>query len=120
MLDSIVNPAVMLCSVLHFVKTLFTNFLWKKILLSDLHHLRLKHSRLYLLSAKLEQFEPVSPSSKGDGSGYKIFIFSIRLCLQSLIKKKNLDPADLSNYRPISKLSFLSKVLEKVVLNQIN
>lgn len=40
--------------------------------------------------------------------------------LQSLIKKKNLDPADLSNYRPISKLSFLSKVLEKVVLNQIN
>lgn len=131
-LNSIVNPAVMLCSVLHFVKTLFTNFLWKKILLSDLHHLRLKHSCLYLLSAKLEQFEPVSPSSKGDGSGYKIFIFSIRLCspfdstgptilalinnslasgripaafkhvvLQSLIKKKNLDPADLSNYRPI-------------------
>lgn len=34
---------------------------------------------------------------------------------QPLLKKHNLDPTVLSNYRPISKLPFLSKVLEKVV-----
>lgn len=33
--------------------------------------------------------------------------------VQPLIKKKNLDPAVFSNYRPISKLPFLSKVLGK-------
>lgn len=33
--------------------------------------------------------------------------------VQPLIKKSNLDPDVLSNYRPISKLPFLSKVLEK-------
>ncbi len=37
-----------------------------------------------------------------------------------LLKKANLDPADFNNYRPISKLPFLSKVLEKVVLNQLS
>ena len=39
--------------------------------------------------------------------------------VQPLIKKKNLDPSDLSNFRPISKLRFLSKILEKVVFNQL-
>ncbi len=37
-----------------------------------------------------------------------------------LLKKVNLDPADFNNYRPISKLPFLSKVLEKAVLNQLS
>lgn len=40
--------------------------------------------------------------------------------VQPLLKKTHLDPAVVSNYRPISKLPFLSKVLEKVVLNQIH
>lgn len=35
--------------------------------------------------------------------------------IQPLLKKTNLDTAVLSNFRPISKLPFLSKVLEKVV-----
>lgn len=39
--------------------------------------------------------------------------------VQPLIKKKNPDPSLLSNYRPISKLPFLSKVLEKVVFTQM-
>lgn len=30
----------------------------------------------------------------------------------------NLDPSELKDYRPISKLPFLSKILEKVVFNQ--
>ena len=34
-------------------------------------------------------------------------------------KKSTLDPNDMNNYRPVSNLSFLSKVLEKVVLVQV-
>lgn len=36
-----------------------------------------------------------------------------------LIKKPTLDPECLLNYRPISNLSFLSKVLERVVYSQL-
>ena len=36
-----------------------------------------------------------------------------------LLKKYNLDKEDLSNYRPISHLSFLSKLTERVVKNRL-
>uniref|UniRef100_A0A8C6PJA8 Reverse transcriptase domain-containing protein n=1 Tax=Nothobranchius furzeri TaxID=105023 RepID=A0A8C6PJA8_NOTFU len=39
--------------------------------------------------------------------------------LQSLLKKSGLDPTVLGNFRPMSKLPFLSKVLEKAFYNQI-
>ena len=39
--------------------------------------------------------------------------------VQPLIKKPALDPAVLANFRPISKLPFLSKILEKVVHSQL-
>ena len=35
--------------------------------------------------------------------------------IRPLLKKQNLDPNDPSSYRPISNLSFISKVVEKVV-----
>uniref|UniRef100_A0A669CY28 Reverse transcriptase domain-containing protein n=1 Tax=Oreochromis niloticus TaxID=8128 RepID=A0A669CY28_ORENI len=38
---------------------------------------------------------------------------------QPILKKKNLDCYDLLNYRPISKLTFLSKILERLVLSQL-
>ena len=37
-----------------------------------------------------------------------------------LLKKPTLDKENLSNYRPISNLSFLSKLLERVVLNRLS
>jgi len=40
--------------------------------------------------------------------------------VQPLLKKPNLDPKCFNNYRPISKLPFISKVLEKVVFNQLS
>ena len=40
--------------------------------------------------------------------------------MRPLLKKSNLDPENLKNYRPVSNLSFLSKILEKIVLSQIN
>ena len=36
-----------------------------------------------------------------------------------VLKKATLDPLDLSNYRPISNLTFLSKLLERAVYEQI-
>ncbi len=39
--------------------------------------------------------------------------------IKTLIKKTQLDPADLVNYRPILNLPFLSNILEKVVSSQL-
>ena len=39
--------------------------------------------------------------------------------VRPLLKKSHLDPSMLSNFRPVSHLPFLSKVLEKVVLIQL-
>uniref|UniRef100_A0A669EXB8 Reverse transcriptase domain-containing protein n=1 Tax=Oreochromis niloticus TaxID=8128 RepID=A0A669EXB8_ORENI len=39
--------------------------------------------------------------------------------VQPILKKKNLDCHDLLNYRPISKLLFLSKILERLVFSQL-
>jgi hypothetical protein len=36
-----------------------------------------------------------------------------------LLKKPSLDPDDLSNYRPISTLNFVSKILERIVMNRM-
>ncbi|KAK3552959.1 hypothetical protein QTP86_029619 [Hemibagrus guttatus] len=37
-----------------------------------------------------------------------------------ILKKPALDPSDISNYRPVSLLSFLSKILERIVCNQLS
>ncbi len=39
--------------------------------------------------------------------------------IKPLIKKPQLDPSELANYRPISNLQFMSKILEKVVSAQL-
>ena len=41
-----------------------------------------------------------------------------RAVVTPLLKKTNLDVNELKNYRPVSNLSFISKILEKVVLKQ--
>ena len=35
-----------------------------------------------------------------------------------LLKKPGLDTADMNNYRPVSNLSFMSKLIERVVASQ--
>ncbi len=39
--------------------------------------------------------------------------------IKPLIKKPQLDPSEMANYRPISNLPFMSKILEKVVSAQL-
>ncbi len=39
--------------------------------------------------------------------------------IKPLIKKPHLDPSELANYRPISNLPFMSKILEKVVCSTV-
>ena len=40
--------------------------------------------------------------------------------VRPLLKKHNLPTDDLSSYRPISNLNFISKVLERIILSRIN
>ena len=40
--------------------------------------------------------------------------------VKPLLKKPSLDQDYLKNYRPVSNLSFLSKVAEKLVLSQLS
>ena len=37
-----------------------------------------------------------------------------------LLKKAGMDVADMANYRPVSNLSFLSKMFERIVVEQLN
>ena len=39
--------------------------------------------------------------------------------VKPLLKKSTLDPNDMKNYRPVSNLSFMSKILEKEVAYQL-
>lgn len=40
--------------------------------------------------------------------------------VRPLLKKPNLDPFDLASYRPISNLSFVSKLIERLVMVRLN
>ena len=51
-------------------------------------------------------------------SGYVPNSFKIAV-IKPYLKKPNLDPDNLDNYRPISNLPFLSKILEKIVAKQL-
>ena len=51
-------------------------------------------------------------------TGYVPQSFKVAV-IKPLLKKPTLDPEVLANYRPISNLPFLSKILEKVVASQL-
>ena len=49
-----------------------------------------------------------------------LHFYSIQNCsVHPLLKKSNLDKENLSNYRPISHLSYLSKLTERLVKNRL-
>ncbi|KAK3556650.1 hypothetical protein QTP70_011297 [Hemibagrus guttatus] len=52
-------------------------------------------------------------------SGHVPTVFKIARVIP-ILKKPALNPSDISNYRPVSLLSFLSKILKRVVCNQLS
>ena len=40
--------------------------------------------------------------------------------VRPLLKKNDLDPEILKNYRPVSNLNFLSKIVEKVIMQRLD
>ena len=52
-------------------------------------------------------------------SSGKVPMLFKKAIVKPLLKKHNLDQNDFNNYRPVSNLPFLSKILEKIVLEQL-
>ena len=53
-------------------------------------------------------------------SRHRVFPTSLKVAsVKRIIKKPNLDPEQLKNYRPVSNLPTLSKIIEKLVVTQI-
>jgi len=48
-----------------------------------------------------------------------VFPASFKIAYITLLKKSNLDSADVRSYRPMSNLSVLSKLLERLVVRQL-
>uniref|UniRef100_A0A8C6PUY5 Reverse transcriptase domain-containing protein n=1 Tax=Nothobranchius furzeri TaxID=105023 RepID=A0A8C6PUY5_NOTFU len=60
-----------------------------------------------------------SPSVPVCSRQLRLLWFLVRSVIHPLLKKPSLDPSLHSSYRPISKLPFISKILEKVVAKQL-
>ena len=73
-----------------------------------------------LLISNLDILLPIITNFINDSLVSGIFpdIFKTAV-VRPLLKKSNLDRNNLKNYRPVSNLSFLSKIIEKLVLQQI-
>lgn len=74
----------------------------------------------HLFFASLDVLLPYITSIFNDSLSNGSFPSSFKTALVSpLLKKPSLDPDTLKNFRPVSNLPFLSKVLERIVLKQL-
>ena len=75
----------------------------------------------FLVKMALPQLSPIitAITNKSLSTGEFPMLFKQAL-VTPLLKKPSLDPELCKNYRPVSNLSFVSKVLEKVVVAQLN
>ncbi len=68
----------------------------------------------------IDDIAPIKVSKK-NGRQKSFWRHSLKTAVvKPLLKKRNLDYTMLSNYRPISNLPFIGKIIEKVVFNQLN
>ena len=89
---------------------------------------QLKPSTCFLDPIPTSLFKSVYSSLDGDlltivNSSLQMGVFpsAIKTALvKPLLKRNGLDVLDPNNYRPVSNLPFLSKILEKLVFNQLN
>ena len=62
----------------------------------------------------------VQESTRKNGLKYRQVQVPMYLaCVRPLLKKTSLPKNEMKNYRPVSKLSFISKILEKIVANRL-
>ena len=73
-----------------------------------------------LLFQHIDHFLPVITNIMNESLCSGTFPAEFKTAIvKPLLKKSNLDPNCLKNYRPVSNLSFLSKLLERLVLQQL-
>ena len=73
-----------------------------------------------VLQTVLDDCLPHLTSIINDSLHFSLFPSPFKLATMKPLLKKTLNPEILNNYRPVSNLSFLSKILEKVVLRQLS
>ena len=69
-----------------------------------------------LLPLLLHSFLVITKKSLASGSMPSAFKIAF---IKPLLKIPNLDPLVLNNYRPVSNVPFMSKILEKAVADQL-
>lgn len=75
---------------------------------------------VWLLKENINIFLPCISSIVNSSLNTGVFPSSLKeAVIVPLIKKPNLDRNDLSSYRPVSNVPFLSKIIEKAVLAQL-
>ena len=75
----------------------------------------------FFIKAHLDYFEPILLKIVNAALLSGVFPADIKeATVTPIIKDKNLDTEDYKNYRPVSSLPFLSKIIEKAALKQIS
>ena len=75
----------------------------------------------WLLKECVDELSPIVTSIGNASLNHAIVPVSLKTALiRPLLKKSGLDKEVLKNYRPVSNLSFISKVLEKVVAKRLD
>ena len=75
----------------------------------------------WLLKECVDELSPIVTSIVNASLNHAIVPLSLKTALiRPLLKKSGLDKEVLKNYRPVSNLSFISKVLEKIVAKRLD
>ena len=74
----------------------------------------------WLLKLCIDELLPLLTSIINKSFEYGVFPIKFKQALiRPLLKKHNLDPEELKNYRPVSNLHFMSKIIEKIVAQRL-
>ena len=115
------NPPAFYGRPLTHVRPVTEDFVRRTILSSPLKTCELDAFPTPLLLECLESFLPCISAVFNNSLVSGVFTSVCKYALvKPLLKRMSLDPDDLKNYRPVSNLYFLSKVLERIVLSQLN
>ena len=74
----------------------------------------------WLLKLCIDELLPLLTSIINKSFEYGVFPIKFKQALiRPLLKKHNLDPEELKNYRPVSNLHLMSKIIEKIVAQRL-